>query len=213
MDSADRFPDTEALSRLAGQISRERYAGYAGRPIPDGSDGPVEALLAAYVAIADEPGSVPELSVSQHLARVLVVFGERMATLALRTRDEEPLRRGLLAVGLAAGQDDERDILVVLPLFRHAADWLRVEPAKAYLDVRRHVPQEGREFLDELVRDGRQRPGIKEIGLRSTAGRRGTALCPQLVMLLRVMSQVDCKTSNTIRRRLLRRRRPGLCVT
>ena len=64
MDSADRFPDAEALSRLADQIIQERYVGYAGRPIPDASDGPVEALLAAYVATADEAGSVPELSVS-----------------------------------------------------------------------------------------------------------------------------------------------------
>ena len=87
-----------------------------------------------------------------------------MATLALRTRDEEPLRRGLLAVGLAVGRDDERDILVVLPLFRHAAKWLGGESAKAYLDIRRHVPEEGRELLDELVRDGRQRPGIAEMG-------------------------------------------------
>ena len=138
--------------------------GYADRPIPDASDGPVEALLSAYSAATDEVGGVPELTVSQDLARVLVVFAERMATIALRTRDDEPLRRGLLALGLAVGRDEEREILVVLPLLRHSAERHGVELEGIYQEARGHLPPDARSFLDGLIGHDGQRPGISEMG-------------------------------------------------
>lgn len=56
-------------------------------------------------------------SVNTDIARLLLYFSERMATLSLRTNDQDVFLIGLLALDMIDGREDIREILLIMPLY------------------------------------------------------------------------------------------------
>lgn len=98
-------------------------AGYLDWPLPSTRDTEIGELLATRPA--------PELGESS--GRVLLVFAERMAALAVRDRDPDTLRRGLRAAAVAAEvESDSRGVVLVLPTLWHSAGLLGLDRAAEF---------------------------------------------------------------------------------
>ncbi|UXX98074.1 hypothetical protein N7U49_48145 (plasmid) [Streptomyces sp. AD2-2] len=99
-----------------------RFNGYLRVGIPHELDAEVEAFVTAYVS-GPEPLRLTVMDcMSQRAAAVLSAYGQRMASVAVRTRSPEPLRNGLIAVGLAEEHlEDPRDNLFVLATINDSA--------------------------------------------------------------------------------------------
>ena len=111
----------DALSRLNGK----QFNGYLRIRLPHDLDAVVESIVTAYLdAPAPTRREISE-TVTLRAAGVLSAYGERMAAIAVRTQSQQPLRRGLVAMGLAHGRlDDPRDNLYPLAAVNHSAGLL-----------------------------------------------------------------------------------------
>lgn len=89
---------------------------------------------------------------------ILLYFAERAATLAVRRKDPEHLKRGLIAAGLSwTLAPDWRDVLLVFPVLYHAARMLNMDPEQLFHEVGRmfggEVESEFTKFLQRSEED------------------------------------------------------------
>jgi len=78
----------------------------------------------------------------------LTSYAERMAALAVRTKSELPIRRGLIAAGIAATiTTDAREVMLILPLLLHSLDLLGIDPQEALAAINDRIDDEARELL------------------------------------------------------------------
>jgi hypothetical protein len=129
--------------------------GYLDERLPSGRDKEITRLIAA----ASDGGRLRELAgqLSETHVPVLLVFAERMASLAVRLGDAEVMRQGLMAVCLSFGVADRRDALLVLPLLWRTAERLRLDPAAELMAVHQAVG------CEELARFTARRPEDRTI--------------------------------------------------
>lgn len=104
--------------------------GYLSLPIPAPRDAEIADLLATTPAAK----LAAKLGAEVHWP-VLRAYAERMASLAVRERDPQALRRGLLALALAGLGSGSLDALAELPLFHDAAGRLDEDPAPLFRSV------------------------------------------------------------------------------
>jgi hypothetical protein len=104
--------------------------GYGPRAIPD----PLDTELREFADEIVEPGPFAEARArlvenATPTARVLAVFGERMASLAVRGPDVGVLREGLTGTALACAlNDDSREIVTPMSLLYRAAELIGADP-------------------------------------------------------------------------------------
>lgn len=113
-----------AIRRLEGK----QFNGYLGNRIPHELDDVVTPIVDAYWHgnAAARKGMLDELG--PRSAGVLSAYGQRMATVAVRTQSTEPLLRGLVSMGMAAPLlehlEGNQSNLIVLAAVNHAAETL-----------------------------------------------------------------------------------------
>lgn len=102
----------------------------------------MESVVAGYLDAT--PAARQEIldAVQPRAAGVLCVFGERMATMAVRTGSTAPLHRGIVGMGMAERTlDDPRDSLFVLATVNHSATTLGTSITRLATDMRRYLPE------------------------------------------------------------------------
>jgi hypothetical protein len=98
----------DALSRL----NAKRFNGYLRIRLPHELDALVESAMTAHLDATAPARREMSEAVTPCAAGVLSAYGEPMAAIAVRTPLQQPLRRGLVAMGLAHGRlNDPRDNL------------------------------------------------------------------------------------------------------
>ncbi|HEY6786592.1 MAG TPA: hypothetical protein VI365_04700, partial [Trebonia sp.] len=104
----------------------DRFIKYGPAPIPD----PRDALVSRVIddAAAGGPVAVASLSASasERGRRVLRAYGERMASLAVRRRDQDLLVRAVVAIVLGGLDQGVLEALMVMPLVENSARLLGV---------------------------------------------------------------------------------------
>lgn len=124
-----------------GRLRDKRFYGYLAYCIPHELDSIVDAVVSAYRSGSEEARRRLTRDLNADVAEVLSVYGERMAVLAVHTRSVEPLRRGLVGMGLAEGiLADYRDNLIVLAAVNHSADTVGTGLTKLIDDVKADLP-------------------------------------------------------------------------
>ena len=82
------------------------------------ADEKINEILDCYITLSQDEQDQINKSVTYEMARLLLVrFGIRMATYALRLVNQQYFTNGLVAIGMTLRVMDIRDILVILPLF------------------------------------------------------------------------------------------------
>jgi hypothetical protein len=102
-----------------------RFNGYLGVKLPHALDAEVEAIVTAYMTASPSVRDTIVSDVHGRVAGVLSAYGQRMASVAVRTGDIDALRRGVVATGLTGGRlEDPRDNLFVLAAVNDSASLL-----------------------------------------------------------------------------------------
>ena len=108
-------------------------------PIPNERDRGVEALVSSALESSQIEEMVEQLH-PRHYA-ILVMFGERMASLAMRREDPGLLRVGLTAVALGGLNHGSREAIMRLVLYHHAAEALSGSAEGLFHEVGRTLGQ------------------------------------------------------------------------
>jgi hypothetical protein len=94
---------------------------YFKQPISSELDEKISSYIAELISL--ERGQLEAFleKIADDNARVLGLYAERMATLAVRSNSVEPIINGLVALLIYARTEDPRDVLLVLSLLHDAA--------------------------------------------------------------------------------------------
>jgi hypothetical protein len=105
--------------------------GYGPRPIPDPLDGELYAFARSIAEPDGFAAARAQLAAADAAqpSRILAVFGERMASLAVRDADLGVLRAGLTGTALAcAVTEDGREQVTAMVLLYRAAELIGADP-------------------------------------------------------------------------------------
>jgi hypothetical protein len=123
----DSQPDRQDFETLWNEIAG-RDTGYLHWELPHTLDGVLGNVVERF-SNGDEATREAVLdTMTLEGARALAVYGERMASLAVHEDSSAVLLRGLVAVGMAAAREYEKELLLLLPLFDHSARTLTIDP-------------------------------------------------------------------------------------
>ncbi|MFJ3899878.1 hypothetical protein [Streptomyces sp. NPDC090083] len=154
----------------AGFLDR-RFNGYLGVRLPHELDAEVDAFVTAYM------NSPEPLDMDPWAAGVLSAYGKRMASVAVRTRSPEPLRRRLVAIGLAeAYLEDPRNNLYGFTALHDGASLIGTPLRDLIAKVARSLPPSGVAALRDFGEREDRHKSIESMGLRRT-GVGETFLC------------------------------------
>jgi hypothetical protein len=100
------------------------------------------------------------------IAEVLSAYGERMAAMAVRQRSAEPLRRGLVAMGLAdALLKDSRVNLIVLAAVNHSATTIGTELSRMIEEVAPDLPESASAKFRAFTKRSERDKSLQSMGL------------------------------------------------
>jgi hypothetical protein len=101
---------------------------------PPGGWAAKDAEIAAVMARVDSAESFERLAalIDLDIAGALNGFAHSMATLALRSRDSEPVIQGLIAAQLVMMVDDPRDALVTYSLLYRSAEEIGLDASEVF---------------------------------------------------------------------------------
>lgn len=137
--------------------------GYLKWSIPHERDGQIAEVVDRFARDIEQ--GRPRAPLNGDQGKALAGFAERMAALAVRERDPEHLRRGLLALGLAASVSyDIREEILVMPLLWRSAELLGIDPAHEFTAIGAAVGGPGGEQLVSFVRRSARDRGIEAMG-------------------------------------------------
>ena len=112
---------TNIINSLLALLKSALDSGYYKQSIPSDIDLKLRELISNIISLQrNDIESIIE-RVSGDNARVLGLFAERMASLAVRQNSIEPVKDGLLALLIYSRTEDPRDVLLVLSLLHDAA--------------------------------------------------------------------------------------------
>ena len=111
----------DALAALPALLERARGSDYYKQAIPSDIDAAIGEALARLSSCDDADRALVVEGIAGDHARVLKLFAERMASLAVRRNSPEPVRKGLAALSIVTRTEDEREVLLVLSLLHDAA--------------------------------------------------------------------------------------------
>jgi hypothetical protein len=126
---------------VVARLNDRRFNGQRIRRIPHPFDDEVIAVIEAYRQSTAEQRRAMRDELGQVGISVLCTFPDRLAAVAVRTRSAEPLRQGLVALGMIADLlDDPRDHLYGLAAINHSAGVLGTDLSALTDSVADEVP-------------------------------------------------------------------------
>ncbi|MEV5107551.1 hypothetical protein ACFQ7G_19800 [Streptomyces massasporeus] len=156
----------ETPVRVASLRDR-RFNGYLRVKLPHAQDAEVEAAVTAYMAASPSVRDTTVDDVDGRVAGVLSAYGQRMASVAVRTGDIAALRRGVVATGLAEGRlEDPRDNLFVLAAVNDSASLLGTTLQAVIDDVKDLLPSAGVAGLQQFARYEDSQKSIEAFHIR-----------------------------------------------
>jgi hypothetical protein len=102
--------------------------GYGTLPIPQARDGEISNLIATWMNLDEPSRNESALQITDQQSTVFLTYSERMASLAVRERNQELLVFGLIALGLDGWRFDWRENIMILSLHYDAAERIGAKP-------------------------------------------------------------------------------------
>jgi len=155
----------QLVERLMTSIPMERT--YYQEPLPCVVDQRLERLCDWFSRASTSEREAFTSSLDRRHADFLLVFSERMATLAVRESSIQRLQNGLKAITmLSLSTLDFRESVLVLALHRHSAVKLGADPKKLILQAATCATAEVAEQLDAFAQ--RESVPIESMGFKET---------------------------------------------
>jgi hypothetical protein len=138
---------------LRGQNNR----GYGRLPIPQPRDSEISKLLRAWIALDEVDRNQSALEISDEQRPTLLAYSERMASLAVRERNQEFIILGLIALGVDGWRFDWRDNVLIVSLHFEAAERISASPEAIFAAAAQWLPEQParglRAFLGRSAHD------------------------------------------------------------
>ena len=119
---------------MPNPLEPSQNTGYLSWELPSPRDYEIRDFLHALVTqqAVHEPRGQSGTTITEGEGLVLLVFAERMASLAVRHHDESLLQAGLSAARVACQAVDPREVILILPLLWRSAEYLQVDPVETF---------------------------------------------------------------------------------
>src|SRR5918912_2327345 len=144
------------LRELLGMLDMPPGDGYYRSRIPCPDDERLARVVRAFSEASPGRQAVFREAIDGARARLLVVFSERLAALAVRLGSSAPLVQGLSAASLAQ-EGDPREALLVPPLHRRSAEILGLDAGRVFDEAAGRTDLSGARWLAD-VRDAEDGP-------------------------------------------------------
>jgi len=148
-------------------VREQDSIGYGGRALPCELDSSISALLNAFIAATPLERQRLGLQVDDTLSRLLIVFAERMASLAVRLVSRANLFLGLVALAAEGWKADPRDDLTVLSLLHDAAVRIGSDPRENFQEVVPYTTKAIADALERFLTRSAQDKSIEAMGYRA----------------------------------------------
>lgn len=167
--SQDRRDPEAAASALVQNLDLERLKRYLRQPIPNDTDESVRALVQAYVEAGPDLKAAILVRMVGRLPSVLGAFAERHAVAAVRAGSVDPIRLGLVAIGMALPREDFREAQLSLSKLDHSARLLGTDMAELYQEVAGALPATVAEEMSQFLSRADRGPSLlRRMGFATT---------------------------------------------
>lgn len=116
----------------ADWLSADLNIGYGVLPIPDARDIEITELIKAWLKLDVSIRQAETQKIREQQRYTLLAYSERMASLAVRTRDQEKIFFGLLALGIDGWRGEWRDNAEIVALHYDAAQRIDESPDQIF---------------------------------------------------------------------------------
>ena len=140
---ADPITDLEAfVSGAAKALKADDHPSYLSQPIPSNLDQQILSLIDKFLQAIPLQQAMMKAKFNNSHSFTFIVFGERMAALAVRKRSRDPLFKGLVSLAFEDAKFDVREnILVMAPLY-HSAVKIGVDPKPLFQSAATYATDE-----------------------------------------------------------------------
>jgi hypothetical protein len=123
------------LTTLLALFKSALESAYYQQPIPSETDDGISRVLSGLSAKDQTDLKLVSDGVTGDEARVLGLYAERMASLAVRENSVNRIKQGLMALSIYARTEDPRDVLLVLSLLHDASVKTSGNPKQVFNEV------------------------------------------------------------------------------
>lgn len=120
-------PRRDDLEAIWEEVDRRSH-GYLDAPLPAPLDAALGTVVERYADGDEQTREAIRDGLTLDAARALAVYAERMASQAVHDDSSAALLSGLVALGMAAAREYEKELMVVLPLFDRSARTIKIDP-------------------------------------------------------------------------------------
>jgi hypothetical protein len=147
-------------------VRKEDPMGYGRRALPSPLDQLVGALIEAFIVATPMERRRVSAQSDETLSRLLLVFAERMASLAVRLNSRDHLFKGLVALAAEGWTTDSREDLLILSLLHDAAIRIGLDPREAFEQVLPYTTKPVADSLERFLARTPQDKVIEAMGYR-----------------------------------------------
>ncbi len=131
---------TIKLFSAATWLRGDQNIGYAALPLPSSRDSQIAELIRRWLEMDGGERQRSAALVEPQHHPTLLTFAERMASLAVRNRDPDLVKLGLIAAGLDEAAGEKRDSVAVLGLLFRASQKTEMNVSSRFIRVARLLP-------------------------------------------------------------------------
>ena len=158
----------EDLFLSAEWLRAENNHGYVPLPITQPRDHQIAELLKTWMKSDEANRKQTALRLSSDQGQTLLAFSERMASLAVRQKDEDLLILGLVALGIDGGREDWRENVLVISLHFDAARRIGSDPKRIFEAAANFLCEKSADGLLSFLRRSEHDQSIDAMGYVAT---------------------------------------------
>ncbi len=144
---------------------------YYKQTIPSEIDEGIGKILLSLSSIRPSEVGLMSDSITGDNARVLGLYAERMASLAVRENSVKKVKLGLIALLINAQTEDSRDALLVLSLLYDAASKTSDNPKQVFSEAASVIG--GEKFLNDFLMRSDEDKSIEAMGYQESSNEEG----------------------------------------
>jgi hypothetical protein len=148
----------------ADWLHRESNRGYGLLPIPQPRDDQISDLLRAWMTQDEATRKQSALQISDEQRLTLLTYSERMASRAVRERNNDLVVLGLVALGVDGWRADWRENVLITSLHFDAAQRIGANPAAAFETASSLLPEKSAQALRGFLRRSSRDQSLDAMG-------------------------------------------------
>lgn len=146
------------------ELDAAKVPGYGASKIPNEIDEKITRTLKSYLELNEEEKKELKEKVRREHKFVFLAFAERMASLAIRAKSQEPLIVAMMAMFLQIGVGDVREDIVILILIYAAAHKLGLDPRSVFMEAARQFGLNDTSGLEAFLKRSNEDKSLDSMG-------------------------------------------------